>query len=722
MKLILKRFIAAASAACVIACSAGAVTASAADIGTYSICTVYGGEGYGYISLYDYISARTETSFTGMSFDIPDIKARDGRLPTLIDKATLNLIKTRNATVTFHITDAEYGLSYSVTISPSMLAKQGLIIPDSGINIALRFLYESATGKLFVFCGQPGLGGVEASYSIYYDSWTGLLSAAGMKDAKNVFCFKNDTAETFVKKMSDKADAAFTMYSEGLFFRGGDSFDYYTLSDSEGYIKDEFTKALTGSEPFTEKQYKKLDSSFAEYIEDTVEQLKKELSLLVSGKYVTPSQISNAVKNYFSDSRNVAQYISVLLNCEKVKDQIDGQILERFGFDLSEANIGLIRAQVLTPIYQRALNDITGTGVSVSGIASFIEHFLGEWIKSELALLSEEFTELDNRAAASGNTLTIKEKTDILSAGSTASSAGTGYSYYPSAAQSYTNTQQNTGASSLGFEDWVKVNYGSMENFIDMLAGYAASKVERGKSAYEIAVDNGFVGTEQQWLDSLKGKDGELLYVTGSENSTPTLFFSPESLGDTDDVSLYDPQGGGDTEDVFVEAPDEEEEEVLPAVQSEQPDAQVSEDPEPEEDDANIAEEPDDPEPEQTPEENAALPGTAASVPDSIPDETPYGPYDLGTPTVPAVISGDVPTAGDTQAPTAGDTQAPTAGDTKNSAAAQQYSDKGSPDIPQRKVNPTTGVAAGLTVPAAAIGSLLLLKKDKRRRGRHHSS
>ena len=29
-----------------------------------------------------------------------------------------------------------------------------------------------------------------------------------------------------------------------------------------------------------------------------------------------------------------------------------------------------------------------------------------------------------------------------------------------------------------------------------------------GESAYEIAVDNGFVGTESEWLDSLKGEDG----------------------------------------------------------------------------------------------------------------------------------------------------------------------------------------------------------------------
>jgi hypothetical protein len=30
-----------------------------------------------------------------------------------------------------------------------------------------------------------------------------------------------------------------------------------------------------------------------------------------------------------------------------------------------------------------------------------------------------------------------------------------------------------------------------------------------GKSAYEIAVENGFKGTEQEWLESLEGKDGK---------------------------------------------------------------------------------------------------------------------------------------------------------------------------------------------------------------------
>jgi len=36
-----------------------------------------------------------------------------------------------------------------------------------------------------------------------------------------------------------------------------------------------------------------------------------------------------------------------------------------------------------------------------------------------------------------------------------------------------------------------------------------SEKTANGKSAYEIAVENGFSGSEAEWLDSLKGKDGE---------------------------------------------------------------------------------------------------------------------------------------------------------------------------------------------------------------------
>ncbi len=43
----------------------------------------------------------------------------------------------------------------------------------------------------------------------------------------------------------------------------------------------------------------------------------------------------------------------------------------------------------------------------------------------------------------------------------------------------------------------------------DGLDGMPGKNGQNGKSAYEIAVENGFVGDEQAWLDSLKGQDGK---------------------------------------------------------------------------------------------------------------------------------------------------------------------------------------------------------------------
>lgn len=42
----------------------------------------------------------------------------------------------------------------------------------------------------------------------------------------------------------------------------------------------------------------------------------------------------------------------------------------------------------------------------------------------------------------------------------------------------------------------------------DNISFYITDFAADGASAYQIAVANGFVGTEQQWLDSLKGEPG----------------------------------------------------------------------------------------------------------------------------------------------------------------------------------------------------------------------
>lgn len=65
----------------------------------------------------------------------------------------------------------------------------------------------------------------------------------------------------------------------------------------------------------------------------------------------------------------------------------------------------------------------------------------------------------------------------------------------------------------------------------------------RGYSAYEVAVNNGFEGTEQEWLDSLKGRDGGVKTVNGKahdENGNVKLAGEDITVGANDNRTLKD--------------------------------------------------------------------------------------------------------------------------------------------------------------------------------------
>jgi hypothetical protein len=60
----------------------------------------------------------------------------------------------------------------------------------------------------------------------------------------------------------------------------------------------------------------------------------------------------------------------------------------------------------------------------------------------------------------------------------------------------------------------------------------------RGKSAYEVAVDNGFVGTEQEWLDSLVGQSSvDAVDSVNGQTGTVVLTKSDVGLGSVDNTS-----------------------------------------------------------------------------------------------------------------------------------------------------------------------------------------
>ena len=63
------------------------------------------------------------------------------------------------------------------------------------------------------------------------------------------------------------------------------------------------------------------------------------------------------------------------------------------------------------------------------------------------------------------------------------------------------------------------VTYALIKKYVKAsLAGAGAVQGQDGKSAYEIAVQNGYSGSEQDWIASLTGKSGETPYIGSNGN------------------------------------------------------------------------------------------------------------------------------------------------------------------------------------------------------------
>lgn len=71
-----------------------------------------------------------------------------------------------------------------------------------------------------------------------------------------------------------------------------------------------------------------------------------------------------------------------------------------------------------------------------------------------------------------------------------------------------------------------------------------------GKSAYEVAVDNGFVGSERRWLESLKGEDvtheweGTVLTITSASGTSSSDLKGPKGTSVTDGMLVEDDGAG----------------------------------------------------------------------------------------------------------------------------------------------------------------------------------
>lgn len=78
-----------------------------------------------------------------------------------------------------------------------------------------------------------------------------------------------------------------------------------------------------------------------------------------------------------------------------------------------------------------------------------------------------------------------------------------------------------------------KTLVGTVSNGGTLSGGLGTVYGKDGKSAYEIAVKNGFEGTEEEWLKSLKGADGTMTFEDLTEEQIESL------KGDTGNSGVY---------------------------------------------------------------------------------------------------------------------------------------------------------------------------------------
>ncbi len=88
--------------------------------------------------------------------------------------------------------------------------------------------------------------------------------------------------------------------------------------------------------------------------------------------------------------------------------------------------------------------------------------------------------------------------------------------------------------------DYISVNKEALkgDSGMDGRNGLDGSNGSDGASAYDIAVANGFKGTEQEWLDSLRGEPGEN-GQDGSDGYTPQRTVDYWTASDKTEIELY---------------------------------------------------------------------------------------------------------------------------------------------------------------------------------------
>lgn len=490
--------------------------------------------------------------------------------------------KYRNLKLSFRISNNSIGFTYNTSLSGSQASNiSGAMAAGDQFFLTLSFSKGTdSDGNSYIDIKRSSANPntEKLDYTLYAADfrtllgWNKLVDDSIFADSLYYYMYEinlNDRVSSSPSKsLSSGYNLSFTLNNAS---QHGIRIKYET-KDDEYYSKKQVMNILES----LIKKYIGLSDSDTGTLADYVDKVKDDMESTIPDKLLTENDVNNLIEKYFTNHRQ--EFISAVLSDERYTGEITNL----------ENAITIINDRLAT--YQ----------VPDSQILDVVRNLITNDSSIRDLLRGKDGT--DGKDGKDGINGTNGKDGVNGTNGTNGKDGADGESFEDWAKRNYGSIENFI--NSVSFEGWAKRNYGSVDNFIKNVTGKEGAN---GKSAYELAQEQGYKGTLAQWLESLKGEDGE----PGEDGQ--------DGQDGKDGKDGADGRDGKDGQVVYVN-------------------------------------------------------GTYGQVPSN---------------------TGNTPTAGDVTL------------DTSNTT----YGKGG-------VVNPNTGIAIGLIIPAAAAGSVLLIKKSGRKRGR----
>lgn len=438
-------------------------------------------------------------------------------------------------------------LKYTATLDSSFFAglsaapgANDIEADGNGINLALSFVLDTANKTIRINglrnkAGQ-GLYNKTVAYTVEYNYAMSLLGNAGISSAKKLrYYYINSAGEEITVNITNAStDQHFYMDSKtfgGLYIEAYDpeKENYYKTEESDPVI----TQALA--------------DAFGMSSTDSLTDIADGIKTLIEGAYLSEADINNYIRKYlFEDSAagkaHRAQLADLLLL--ENRDVVVEALYREFGDGTTTYQENAIMNHIWDDLHDKISDEIEDRLVAIVSdpdkydttylyyvAKELFDYNIKQWAEDNFRTLRVLIDDL--KANYPNMSLTeILEKLKIADTDTVAQmirealEQALGYN-----SVQYTNSSIRERIESAITDAIAEINakLTAYPTRVEMIAAIPAAvadyfarnaekfKGDTGKSAYELAVENGFGGTQAQWLESLSGANGKSAYEIAKE-------------------------------------------------------------------------------------------------------------------------------------------------------------------------------------------------------------